>query len=113
MVQFGPTGPSVLAFWYHSLRSLNTSQTHILSHPLTPRSSRSDKCLNQYKMQIFCRETEAHLQMHPHLNDLKPASSSGLITPDLWLRDCSQTSEAVRPCSAVPFACSSNKHVSA
>nr|XP_045589486.1 basic proline-rich protein-like [Procambarus clarkii] len=39
-------------------------------------------------MQIFCRETEAHLQMHPHLNDLKPASSSGLITPDLWLRDC-------------------------
>ncbi|XP_063587348.1 sine oculis-binding protein homolog isoform X2 [Penaeus indicus] len=54
----------------------------------------SDKCLNQYKMQIFCRETEAHLQMHPHLNDLKPASSSGLITPDLWLRDCSQTSEA-------------------
>nr|XP_027233040.1 basic proline-rich protein-like [Penaeus vannamei] len=45
-------------------------------------------------MQIFCRETEAHLQMHPHLNDLKPASSSGLITPDLWLRDCSQTSEA-------------------
>ncbi|KAK7075619.1 hypothetical protein SK128_020730 [Halocaridina rubra] len=53
----------------------------------------SDKCLNQYKMQIFCRETEAHLQMHPHLNDLKPASSSGLITPDLWLRDCSQNSE--------------------
>ncbi|KAK8388414.1 hypothetical protein O3P69_020416 [Scylla paramamosain] len=50
----------------------------------------SDKCLNQYKMQIFCRETEAHLQMHPHLNDLKPATSSGLITPDLWLRDCSQ-----------------------
>ncbi|KAK8747326.1 hypothetical protein OTU49_016749 [Cherax quadricarinatus] len=48
----------------------------------------SDKCLNQYKMQIFCRETEAHLQMHPHLNDLKPASNSGLITPDLWLRDC-------------------------
>lgn len=53
----------------------------------------SDKCLNQYKMQIFCRETEAHLQMHPHLNDLKPASSSGLITPDLWLRDCGKTSE--------------------
>ncbi|KAH7937934.1 hypothetical protein HPB49_017770 [Dermacentor silvarum] len=50
----------------------------------------SDKCLNQYKMNIFCRETQAHLQMHPHLQDAAAACkvASGLITPDLWLRDC-------------------------
>lgn len=29
----------------------------------------SDKCLNQYKMQIFCRETQAHLEMNPHLKE--------------------------------------------
>lgn len=29
----------------------------------------SDKCLNQYKMQIFCKETQAHLDMNPHLKD--------------------------------------------
>lgn len=29
----------------------------------------SDKCLNQYKMQIFCRETQAHLELNPHLKD--------------------------------------------
>ncbi|XP_064488082.1 sine oculis-binding protein homolog isoform X2 [Ornithodoros turicata] len=47
----------------------------------------SDKCLNQYKMNIFCRETQAHLQMHPHLQEAK-ASGINLITPELWLRDC-------------------------
>ncbi|GJQ74837.1 putative sine oculis-binding protein [Trypoxylus dichotomus] len=46
----------------------------------------SDKCLNQYKMHIFCRETRAHLEMHPHLpiDD----SGTGLITPELWMKNC-------------------------
>lgn len=57
---------------------------------------RSDKCLNQYKMNIFCKETQAQLELHPHLqNVLLPENlcktlepSLPLITPDLWLRDC-------------------------
>lgn len=57
---------------------------------------RSDKCLNQYKMNIFCKETQAQLELHPHLqNTLLPENlcktlepSLPLITPDLWLRDC-------------------------
>lgn len=48
----------------------------------------SDKCLNQYKMNIFCRETQAHLKMHPHLQGAACKVASGLITPELWLRDC-------------------------
>ncbi|GAB0098924.1 sine oculis-binding protein homolog [Sergentomyia squamirostris] len=49
----------------------------------------SDKCLNQYKMQIFCKETQAHLDMNPHLKEKGASSSSGsLITPDLWLKNC-------------------------
>ncbi|GBM92069.1 Sine oculis-binding [Araneus ventricosus] len=55
----------------------------------------SDKCLNQYKMQIFCKETQAYLQMNPHLqeeaNKHAGTASSKLITPDLWLRDCQET----------------------
>lgn len=53
----------------------------------------SDKCLNQYKMQIFCKETQAYLQMNPHLQEesSKHAASSKLITPDLWLRDCQES----------------------
>lgn len=47
----------------------------------------SDKCLNQYKMHIFCRETRAHLELHPHLR-LEESSSGTLITPDLWLKNC-------------------------
>lgn len=54
-------------------------------------------------MNIFCKETQAHLQLHPHLKDTAgasvkttsgasgtPASSVGstLITPELWMRDC-------------------------
>lgn len=55
-------------------------------------------------MNIFCKETQAHLQLHPHLKEHAvasgqgrvagaaggPSSSSGstLITPDLWMRDC-------------------------
>ncbi|KAG8287801.1 hypothetical protein J6590_030364 [Homalodisca vitripennis] len=64
----------------------------------------SDKCLNQYKMNIFCKETQAHLQLHPHpagtstavANSGAVGSSGGgagvpnstLITPELWMRDC-------------------------
>ncbi|XP_015908794.1 sine oculis-binding protein homolog [Parasteatoda tepidariorum] len=54
----------------------------------------SDKCLNQYKMQIFCRETQAYLQMNPHLQEETSKNignaNSKLITPDLWLRDCQE-----------------------
>lgn len=35
----------------------------------------SDKCLNQYKMQIFCRETQAHLDL-PHLAHLREKTNS-------------------------------------
>nr|XP_018900270.1 PREDICTED: sine oculis-binding protein homolog isoform X1 [Bemisia tabaci] len=57
----------------------------------------SGKCLNQYKMNIFCRETQAHLDLHPHLQGsettkTKTANSTNLITPDLWLRDCESDS---------------------
>lgn len=48
----------------------------------------SDKCLNQYKMQIFCKETQAHLDMNPHLKEKGKTSNETLITPDLWLRNC-------------------------
>lgn len=50
----------------------------------------SDKCLNQYKMQIFCRETQAHLDLNPHLKDklTNEAGEDNLITPDLWLKNC-------------------------
>ncbi|CAG9859204.1 unnamed protein product [Phyllotreta striolata] len=47
----------------------------------------SDKCLNQYKMHLFCRETRAHLELHPHLR-IDESSSGTLITPDLWLKNC-------------------------
>lgn len=55
----------------------------------------SDKCLNQYKMHIFCRETQAHLDLNPHL--VNASSSSNLITPDLWLKNCK--SRSVSPTS--------------
>ncbi|KAF5296762.1 hypothetical protein FQR65_LT10163 [Abscondita terminalis] len=47
----------------------------------------SDKCLNQYKMHIFCRETRAHLELHPHIAEGSEIGGS-LITPDLWLKNC-------------------------
>ncbi|XP_037941282.1 sine oculis-binding protein homolog, partial [Teleopsis dalmanni] len=64
----------------------------------------SDKCLNQYKMQIFCKETQAHLDMNPHLRDkgLEAAAAgngAGLITPDLWLRNC--RSRSASPASTI------------
>ncbi|XP_013141589.1 PREDICTED: sine oculis-binding protein homolog [Papilio polytes] len=55
----------------------------------------SDKCLNQYKMHIFCRETQAHLDLNPHL--VSAASSTNLITPELWLKNCK--SRSVSPTS--------------
>ena len=44
-------------------------------------------------MNIFCKETQAHLQMHPHLQEsdsshLTPQERAKLITPDLWLKEC-------------------------
>lgn len=51
-------------------------------------------------MNIFCKETEAHLQLHPHLSEEGGSSSSGpggLITPDLWLRDCRSASPSASP----------------
>ncbi|XP_058055372.1 sine oculis-binding protein homolog A [Anopheles bellator] len=51
----------------------------------------SDKCLNQYKMQIFCNETQAHLEMNPHLKE-KGSSAGSLITPELWMKNCKSCS---------------------
>lgn len=48
----------------------------------------SDKCLNQYKMQIFCKETQAHLEMNPYLKEKAKISNETLITPELWLKNC-------------------------
>ncbi|KAG5682157.1 hypothetical protein PVAND_011529 [Polypedilum vanderplanki] len=49
----------------------------------------SDKCLNQYKMQIFCHETQTHLELNPHLKEkAKSDTNESLITPDLWLKNC-------------------------
>lgn len=55
----------------------------------------SDKCLNQYKMHIFCRETQAHLDLHPHSHQLPTVSAAegGLITPELWMKDCRNDDE--------------------
>lgn len=38
-------------------------------------------------MHIFCRETQAHLELHPHLHG-PDLTSGSLITPDLWLKNC-------------------------
>ncbi|XP_077294476.1 sine oculis-binding protein isoform X2 [Arctopsyche grandis] len=57
----------------------------------------SDKCLNQYKMHIFCRETQAHLDLNPHLVNVNSSSSASLITPDLWMKNCK--SRSVSPTS--------------
>ncbi|XP_055630917.1 sine oculis-binding protein homolog B [Toxorhynchites rutilus septentrionalis] len=70
----------------------------------------SDKCLNQYKMQIFCNETKAHLDMNPHLKE-KAASTGSLITPELWLKNCrsrsvspsSDRSDSISPAPSLPL----------
>ncbi|XP_050081429.1 sine oculis-binding protein homolog A [Anopheles maculipalpis] len=69
----------------------------------------SDKCLNQYKMQIFCNETQAHLEMNPHLKE-KSSSTGSLITPELWMKNCkscsispvSDRSESLSPVPSIP-----------
>ncbi|XP_071113333.1 sine oculis-binding protein homolog isoform X1 [Haliotis cracherodii] len=52
----------------------------------------SSKCLNQYKMNIFCRETQEHLKQMQQIGEDSEDSPSPtihdkqiLITPDLWL----------------------------
>lgn len=57
----------------------------------------SDKCLNQYKMQIFCKETQAHLDLNPHLKEKGKSSNDNLITPDLWMRNCRSRSRSLTP----------------
>ncbi|XP_078036781.1 sine oculis-binding protein [Augochlora pura] len=49
----------------------------------------SDKCLNQYKMNIFCHETQTHLMLHG-LNTVSchDTEKGNLITPELWFRNC-------------------------
>ncbi|XP_053990528.1 uncharacterized protein LOC128882800 isoform X1 [Hylaeus volcanicus] len=49
----------------------------------------SEKCLNQYKMNIFCHETQTHLMLHG-LNNVSchEAEKANLITPELWFRSC-------------------------
>lgn len=39
-------------------------------------------------MQIFCKETQAHLDLNPHLKVASKTSHDNLITPDLWMRNC-------------------------
>lgn len=39
-------------------------------------------------MHLFCRETRAHLELHPHHLRVDESSSGTLITPDLWLKNC-------------------------
>lgn len=64
-------------------------------------------------MNIFCKETEAHLQLHPHLQGLgtsgngKGNASVRLITPELWLRDC-RSESPVSDRSGSPIENSSN-----
>lgn len=52
----------------------------------------SEKCLNQYKMNIFCQETQEHLQQIQASIDNNSSSNDIsdkqiLITPDLWLQE--------------------------
>lgn len=39
----------------------------------------SEKCLNQYKMKIFCRETQAQLELNPHLKESNNDSGGKLF----------------------------------
>ncbi|KAG8200073.1 hypothetical protein JTE90_001930 [Oedothorax gibbosus] len=68
----------------------------------------SDKCLNQYKMNIFCKETQAHLQMHTHLKEsackMAAGAPANLITPELWLRDCKTNGNSMSPMESVDAA---------
>ena len=51
----------------------------------------SEKCLNQYKMNIFCKETQEHLehiqaQVEAGLIRQESPSKQILITPELWMK---------------------------
>ena len=50
----------------------------------------SEKCLNQYKMSIFCKETQEHLQKMNKNGEESSSDKDGereiLITPELWMR---------------------------
>lgn len=59
-------------------------------------------------MHIFCRETTAHLELHPHMHS-EESSSSSLITPDLWLKNCK--SPEIRSPSPTPSQKSFEKSV--
>lgn len=39
-------------------------------------------------MQLFCKETQAHIDMNPHLKDKGIDKCDALITPELWLKNC-------------------------
>ncbi|ESO89123.1 hypothetical protein LOTGIDRAFT_154206 [Lottia gigantea] len=52
----------------------------------------SEKCLSQYKMNIFCRETQEHLNKikssdSEENNNCDSKEKKILITPDLWLQE--------------------------
>ena len=65
----------------------------------------SESCLNAYKMNIFCKETEAHIQMLPQLRELVARSSKDpLITPDMWLRDRPQGGATISAGEPAPLA---------
>lgn len=55
-------------------------------------------------MQIFIKETQAHLEMNPHLMDKGEGSDGNLITPELWLKNCRSRSASpeMRSRSASP-----------
>ena len=49
----------------------------------------SNKCLNQYKINIFCHETQTHLMLQDLNNvSFNDTEKSCLITPELWFRSC-------------------------
>lgn len=69
----------------------------------------SDKCLNQYKMEIFCKETQAHLDMNPHLKEPNNITeSNSLITPELWLNICQEQQHQQQPKTSSSFSDRSN-----
>lgn len=39
-------------------------------------------------MQLFCKETQAHLDMNPHLKEKGVDKPESLITPELWMKNC-------------------------
>lgn len=67
----------------------------------------SDKCLNQFKLDIFCQETKEHLEIHPHhqeqLQNMESTSLSTLITPDLWLKNCTSPPSSDKSRSSTPL----------